>query len=96
MKINLKTALTMIVMVMGAFIYLTVHFASSEEVRTLRQDVRYIEIWQLNKLIGNYESKYNCYKPELCLPKMNIEDKDTYQKLQEDKGRLLDEIKEKK
>lgn len=96
MKINLKTALTMIVMVMGAFIYLTVHFASSEEVKTLTKDVRYIELIQLNQVIAIYQNKYSCYKPMDCLPKMNSEDTLVYMRLQGDKTKLLNKIKGKK
>lgn len=72
------------------------HFASSGEVQTLTKDVRYIELWQLNQVVAIYQKKYKCYLPIDCLPKMDSEDTITYMRLQEDKSRLLNDIKEKK
>ena len=92
MKIEFKTGLYMIVIAISAFIYLTVHFASSEEVQTLSKDVRYIELFNLNQVIMIYQTKYECYLPPDCLPRMNEEDKVIYLKLQDDKAKLLERI----
>ncbi len=92
MKIKLSTAITIIVIIISAFLWQLTYFASSGEVQSLTKDVRYIELFNLNRIISNYEDKYNCYLPQMCLPRMNEDDRKIYRILQENRGKLLEEI----
>lgn len=96
MKIKLSTAVMIMIAIISAFIWMITNLASSEELKTLTKDVRYIELIQLNQVIMIYQKKYGCYLPVDCLPKMNGEDTITYMRLQEDKTKLLDKIEGKK